>query len=64
VVGSTLLLLGILMIVAPGPGILTLFMGLAVLGAEFAWARRWLARTREKAQEMREDFERVFTRKS
>ncbi len=31
---------GILMLVLPGPGVLTILGGLALLGTEFAWARR------------------------
>ena len=42
VVGSTVLLAGIVMIVTPGPAIVVIPIGLAILGAEFAWARFWL----------------------
>jgi tellurite resistance protein TerC len=62
VMGSTLLLLGLIMIIAPGPGFLTVFLGLAILGLEFAWARVWLARTRERMRDMREDLERRVRR--
>ncbi len=37
----TVLLLGIAMLVLPGPGWLTIFAGMAILATEFAWAR-WL----------------------
>ena len=47
VVGSTVILLGIIMLVTPGPGLLVIPIGLAILGAEFAWARLWLRRVRE-----------------
>ena len=43
-IGLTVLLLGIVMIVLPGPAILIIPLGLAILGIEFAWARRWLAK--------------------
>jgi tellurite resistance protein TerC len=43
-VGSTILLLGIIMIVIPGPAVIVIPLGLAVLGIEFAWARTWLRR--------------------
>lgn len=46
VVGSTVLLLGIAMIVAPGPAVVLIPVGLAILGLEFAWARLWLRRLR------------------
>lgn len=46
-VGSTILIVGIVMIVVPGPAIVMIPVGLAVLGAEFAWARIWLSKIRE-----------------
>ena len=47
IVGGTMIVLGIIMIVTPGPGLLGIAVGLAILGAEFAWARSWLKRLRE-----------------
>ena len=47
VLGSTVLVLGIVMIVAPGPALIVIPIGLAILGIEFAWARIWLKRLRE-----------------
>jgi tellurite resistance protein TerC len=47
VVGGTVVLLGIIMIVTPGPGLVGIAVGLAILAVEFAWARRWLKRLRE-----------------
>ena len=49
VMGFTILVLGIVMIVLPGPAILVIPAGLAVLAIEFEWARRWLKRLREMA---------------
>jgi tellurite resistance protein TerC len=43
VIGSTIVLLGVAMLVLPGPGLLTIVLGLMLLGLEFAFARRWLA---------------------
>jgi tellurite resistance protein TerC len=51
IVGGTVLLIGLVMIVTPGPAILVIPAGLAILGLEFAWARRWLRRVREKSGE-------------
>jgi uncharacterized protein (TIGR02611 family) len=42
--GFALLLAGIAMLALPGPGWLTIALGLAVLAPEFAWARRALDR--------------------
>ncbi len=46
-VGSTVVLLGIVMLVTPGPGLVVIPIGLAILGVEFAWARIWLRKVRE-----------------
>ena len=47
VVGSTVLAVGVVMIVAPGPAIIVIPVGLAILGVEFAWANIWLRKLRE-----------------
>ncbi len=47
VVGSTVLAVGVVMIVAPGPAIVVIPVGLAILGVEFAWAKMWLRKLRE-----------------
>lgn len=44
VIGFTVVLIGIAMIVTPGPAILVIPAGLGILAIEFAWARRWLRR--------------------
>ncbi|MEK7748356.1 MAG: PGPGW domain-containing protein [Nitrospirota bacterium] len=44
VVGFTVLLIGIVMIALPGPGILVIPIGLAILATEFVWAKRLLRR--------------------
>lgn len=49
-VGSTLVLLGVLLVVLPGPFTLPLVLaGLAVLSTEFVWAARVLERSRAVA---------------
>ena len=45
-IGSTVVLVGVVMIVTPGPAILVIPAGLAILAVEFAWARRWLRRVK------------------
>lgn len=52
VVGFTLILVGIVMFLTPGPGWLVVFLGLSVLAAEFVWARHLLKRLKEKGAEM------------
>jgi len=47
IVGITVLAIGIVMVVAPGPAIVVIPIGLTILGLEFAWARHWLKRLRQ-----------------
>jgi uncharacterized protein (TIGR02611 family) len=47
VIGGTILLGGIAMIVLPGPAVVVIPIGLAVLATEFIWARLWLRRVRK-----------------
>ena len=46
-VGSTVVLVGVVMLVTPGPGLVVIPIGLAILSVEFAWARLWLRKVRE-----------------
>lgn len=50
VVGGTIVLVGVALLVLPGPAFVVLPLGLAVLAAEFAWARRWLRHLRDAAE--------------
>ena len=50
IVGSTVVLFGIALIVLPGPAVVVIPVGLAILATEFAWARRWLKIIRESAE--------------
>lgn len=47
VVGATVLLIGVIMLVTPGPALVVIPVGLAILSIEFTWARAWLRRLRE-----------------
>ena len=49
VLGFTLLVIGVAMLVLPGPGSLTIGFGLVILAAEFIWARHLLNRLKEHA---------------
>jgi uncharacterized protein (TIGR02611 family) len=49
VVGVALLALGVVMLVVPGPGLLVIIAGLAVLATEFAWAGWALEKAKERA---------------
>ena len=48
-VGGTVLAIGLALIVLPGPAFVVIPIGLAILGAEFAWARVWLRRIKQRS---------------
>jgi len=49
VFGFTLLAIGAVLVITPGPGWVVILAGLAVLAAEFLWARRLLDRLKSGA---------------
>ncbi len=49
VIGGSVLLIGVAMVVLPGPAIIVVPLGLGILGLEFAWARIWLRKLRATA---------------
>ena len=51
--GFTLLLIGIVMLVTPGPGWLVILLGLGLLAAEFVWARRLMDRIKREGARVR-----------
>lgn len=53
--GMALVVLGLFLLVLPGPGILTIAGGLAILAIDFAWARNLL-------EWMKSRFKEPFTR--
>lgn len=51
VIGFTVLAIGIVLLVTPGPAFVVIPIGLGILAIEFAWARRWLKKIKHKAQQ-------------
>ena len=51
VLGFTVLLIGVAMIVTPGPSLLVIVLGLAILATEFIWARRLLNQIKGQIQD-------------
>lgn len=51
--GFTVLLIGIAMIVLPGPAVIVVPVGLAILATEFMWARTLLNTVKERIQRMK-----------
>lgn len=56
VIGFTVLLLGVVMLALPGPGMVTIVLGLAILGTEFIWAKRLYKRFEDGANNIKNSF--------
>jgi uncharacterized protein (TIGR02611 family) len=48
------LLIGVVMLVTPGPGWLVILLGLGLLAAEFVWARRLMDRIKHEGGRLRD----------
>ncbi len=59
IAGGFVLAIGVAMIVLPGPAFVVIPAGLAILATEYAWARRWLDKAKEKAEQAKK----IATRK-
>ncbi len=51
-VGATVLLIGIAMVVLPGPAFVVIPLGLGILALEFAWAERMLQRLKTESNRL------------
>jgi uncharacterized protein (TIGR02611 family) len=54
IVGVLVIVAGIVMLVAPGPGIVGMILGLAILATEWAFAERWMNGMKEYAAQAAE----------
>lgn len=61
IAGAIVLLIGIVLIVLPGPAIVVIPIGVSILALEFAWARRWKLRMRDVWQKSKKKFAHPFT---
>ena len=52
--GFTLLGVGAVMLITPGPGWLVIFLGLTLLAAEFVWARRLMDRMKQQGARLKD----------
>ena len=62
VIGTTVVLIGVVMFFTPGPAIIVIPVGLGILAIEFAWARTALKRFKEKAGKLGSDVADRFRR--
>jgi tellurite resistance protein TerC len=46
IVGFTVVLIGVAMIILPGPSFIVILLGLAILATEFVWAERLLTKAK------------------
>ncbi len=54
VIGFTILIIGVFMIVLPGPAFIVIPLGLAILATEFVWAKKWLDKVKQKISEQKQ----------
>lgn len=52
ILGFSVLLVGIALLVLPGPAIVVIPIGLAILATEYAWARRYLTKFKEGGEKL------------
>jgi tellurite resistance protein TerC len=52
IVGGTVLAIGLALLVLPGPALVVIPLGLAILGLEFAWARAWLRKVKNHSRDL------------
>lgn len=50
VIGFTILAIGVAMLILPGPALIVIPVGLAILATEFVWAQRLLKQVKDKFQ--------------
>jgi tellurite resistance protein TerC len=55
IVGGTVTLVGLALIVLPGPAFVVIPIGLSILATEFVWARRLLKKARQVAKHVTSD---------
>lgn len=52
VIGGTILIIGIVMIVLPGPAFIIIPLGLSILATEFIWAKKLMEKFKEKFEKL------------
>jgi uncharacterized protein (TIGR02611 family) len=63
IAGAVVILAGVAMLVLPGPGVLTIILGLAILGTEYAWAQKAYEKSKHHAKRTGKAAKRMLTRK-
>jgi len=63
-VGGTLIVIGVVLLVLPGPGLVLIALGVAVLATEFAWAESVLRRMKQAGSAAASGAKRMVSRRS
>lgn len=58
IIGGTILLIGIILIVLPGPALIVIPVGLSVLATEFVWAKILVEKFKHRFQLIKNKFKR------
>lgn len=53
IIGTTILLIGIAMIVLPGPAFIVIPVGLSILATEFLWAKKMIEKFKDKIEQLK-----------
>ncbi len=64
VIGGVVVIIGIVLLLIPGPGIPLVLLGLGILSLEFERPRAWLVRVREWGTRLKNRFEERRSSKS
>jgi uncharacterized protein (TIGR02611 family) len=63
IVGAIFLILGLIMLVTPGPGLVFLFLGISVLALELEWAREMNRQGTQGLEKLLNRVKAIFKRK-
>ncbi len=64
VLGFVLLIMGLIMLVTPGPGLLFIFLGLSLLALEIEWARELNKQGMQGLEQIVAKVKKIFSRKN
>ncbi|OGU64881.1 MAG: hypothetical protein A2499_15460 [Stygiobacter sp. RIFOXYC12_FULL_38_8] len=53
IIGGTIVVIGLFMIVLPGPAFIVIPLGLSILATEFIWAKKMIARFKDQFDKLR-----------
>ncbi|MDP2036765.1 MAG: PGPGW domain-containing protein [Ignavibacteria bacterium] len=53
IIGGTIVVIGLFMIVLPGPAFIVIPLGLTILATEFIWAKRMIERFKDQFDKLR-----------